>query len=70
MTTYSFDAMSLRPPLDLRRGTKVIFGPDRRVGVLERPSPNGEEWLVKDRFGKFWVATNRIVLEDEETATH
>jgi hypothetical protein len=56
--------------LDLRAGTKIIFGPDRRVGELVRPSPNGEEWLVKDRFGKFWVATNRIVLEDEETAAH
>ena len=62
--------MSLRPPLELRRGMTVIFGPDRRVGELVRSSPNGEEWLVKDRFGKFWVATNRIVLEDEETATH
>jgi len=62
--------MSRRPPLDLRPGTKVIFGPDRRVGELVRSSPNGEEWLVKDRFGKVWVATNYIVLEDEETATH
>jgi hypothetical protein len=32
--------------------------------------PNGEEWLVKDRFGQFWVATNRLVLADEETAAH
>ena len=62
--------MSSRPPLELRRGTKVIFGPDRRVGELVRPSPNGEEWLVKDRFGKVWIATNHIVLEDEETAAH
>jgi len=59
-----------RPPLDLRSGTKVIFGADHRVGELVRSSPNGEEWLVKDRFGKFWLATNRIVLADEETATH
>ncbi|HEX9267425.1 MAG TPA: hypothetical protein VF965_08085 [Candidatus Limnocylindria bacterium] len=59
-----------RPPLDLRSGVKVIFGPDHRVGELVRSSPNGEEWLVKDRFGKFWVATNHIVLEDEETAAH
>jgi len=49
---------------------KVIFGADRRVGELVRSSPNGEEWLVKDRFGKFWLATNHIVLEDEETAAH
>jgi len=59
-----------RPPLDLRSGVKVIFGPDHRVGELVRSSPNGEEWLVKDRFGKFWVATNRLILEDEETAAH
>jgi hypothetical protein len=70
MTTYSFDAMSRRPPIELRSGTKVIFGPDRRVGELVRAMPNGEEWLVKDRFGQFWVATNRLVLADEETAAH
>jgi hypothetical protein len=62
--------MSRRPPLDLRAGVKVRFGHDGRIGELVRPSPNGEEWLVKDRFGKFWVATNRLELEDEETATH
>lgn len=56
--------------MELRAGTKVIFGPDRRVGELVRPSPNGEEWLVKDRFGNFWVATNRLILEDEESAAH
>lgn len=63
--------MTRRPPIELRRGTKVRFGPDARVGELERASPNGEEWLVKDRFGKFWVATNRLrLVEDEETAAH
>jgi hypothetical protein len=58
------------PPIELRAGMKVRFGHDRRVGELVRSSPNGEEWLVKDRFGKFWVATNRLLLGDEETATH
>ena len=62
--------MSPRPPIEPRAGTKVIFGPDRRVGELVRTSPNGEEWLVKDRFGKFWVDANRLVLADEETAAH
>src|SRR5205823_1964686 len=57
--------MSRRPPIELRAGVKVRFGPDRRLGELVRSSPNGEEWLVKDRFGKFWVATNRLILEDE-----
>jgi hypothetical protein len=59
-----------QPPIEPRAGVKVRFGPDRRVGELMRPSPNGEEWLVKDRFGKFWVATNRLVLQDEEAAAH
>lgn len=40
------------------------------MGELVRAMPNGEEWLVKDRFGQFWVATNRLVLADEETAAH
>jgi hypothetical protein len=62
--------MTSRPPIELRAGTKVRFGPDRRIGELVRASPNGEEWLVKDRFGKFWVATNRLVLEDDEAAAH
>jgi hypothetical protein len=62
--------VSRRPPIELRPGTKVRFGYDQRIGELVRASPNGEEWLVKDRFGKFWVATNRLRLEDEETAAH
>ncbi|TMC68462.1 MAG: hypothetical protein E6J13_14280 [Chloroflexi bacterium] len=62
--------MTSRPPIELRAGTKVRFGHDRRIGELIRSAPNGEEWLVKDRFGKFWVATNRLVLADEETAAH
>src|SRR3989442_1673763 len=62
--------MSPRPPLDLRRGTKVIFGPDRRVGELVRPSPNGEEWLGGDPLGEFWVARNHTVLGAAETPPH
>ena len=62
--------MTRRPPFEPRPGSKVRFGPDGSVGELIRSSPNGEEWLVKDRFGKFWVATNRLILEDEETAAH
>jgi len=49
---------------------KVRFGPDRRVGELVRASPNGEEWLVKDRFGRFWVNVIRLEPADEETAAH
>jgi len=60
--------MSLRPPLDLRLGMSVIFGADRRVGELVRPSPYGEEWLANDRFGKLWLARRHSVLADWVTA--
>ena len=62
--------MRNRPPLELRSGMKVRFGPDRRIGELVRASPNGEEWLVKDRFGRFWVSVTRLEPADEETAAH
>jgi hypothetical protein len=62
--------MSSRPPIELRPGTKVRFGPDQRIGEVVRVSPNGEEWLVKDRFGRFWVNGNRLRLLDDETAAH
>lgn len=62
--------MTRRPPIELRPGTKVRFGPDQRVGELVRRSPNGEEWLVKDRFGRFWVNWDRLLPADEEAASH
>ena len=57
-------------PLELRSGMKVRFGPDHRIGELVRPSPNREEWLVKDRLGRFWVSATRLDPVDEETAAH
>ncbi len=62
--------MTTRPPIELRPGVKVRFGPDQSVGELVRASPNGEEWLVKDRFGRFWVSTDRLSLADGEPAAH
>jgi hypothetical protein len=56
--------LTARPPIELRPGIKVRFGPDQRVGELVRSSPNGEEWLVKDRLGRFWVSVNRLRLAD------
>ena len=55
-------------PLELRSGMRVRFGPDHRIGELVRPSPNGEEWLVKDRLGRFWVSATRLELADETAA--
>ena len=55
-------------PLELRSGMRVRFGPDHRIGELVRPSPNREEWLVKDRLGRFWVSATRLELADETAA--
>jgi len=55
-------------PLELRSGMRVRFGPEHRIGELVRPSPNGEEWLVKDRLGRFWVSATRLELADETAA--
>ncbi|TMG54970.1 MAG: hypothetical protein E6H84_08410 [Chloroflexi bacterium] len=62
--------MTRRPPFEPRPGSKVRFGPDGSVGELIRSSPNGEEWLVKNRLGRFWVSTMRLNPADEEAAAH
>lgn len=54
----------ISPPLELRPGTKVQYraadSAEWREGTLVRASVNGEEWLVKNRFGKFWVNVGRL----------
>jgi hypothetical protein len=62
--------MTRRPPFEPHVGAKVRFGHDQRIGELVRQSPNGEEWLVKDRHGRFWVDTGRLRPADEEAAAH
>jgi len=51
-------------PLELRRGARVRYTPahsgEVREGVIVRSSPNREEWLVKNRFGEFWLNVNRL----------
>ena len=55
--------------IDLRSGTKVRYasaqGDPWRDGVLVRASPNGEEWLVKNRFGRFWIHVTRLRPAEE-----
>ena len=50
--------------VELRRGARVRYIPahsgESREGVIVRSSPNGEEWLVKNRFGEFWLNVNRL----------
>lgn len=59
----------ISPELELRSGGRVRYlaadSGEWREGTLVRSSPTGEEWLVKNRFGKYWLHVNRLrpVLE-------
>ena len=50
--------------LELRPGQKVRYLPvhstDWREGELVRSNPSGEEWLVRNRFGRFWIHVSRL----------
>jgi hypothetical protein len=54
----------ISPPLELRPGAKVQYraadSDEWREGTLVRASPNNEEWLVKNRFGKYWLHVSRL----------
>ena len=54
----------ISPPLDLRPGVTVRYhaaeSNEWREGTLVKGSANGEEWLVKNRFGKFWLQVSRL----------
>ncbi len=51
-------------PLELRPGTTVQYlaadSGEWRDGTLVRSSSTGEEWLVKNRFGKYWLQVSRL----------
>jgi hypothetical protein len=61
----------INQPLELRPGARVRYNAadsgEWREGTLVKGSVNGEEWLVKNRFGKFWLHYSRLrpVLEPE-----
>jgi hypothetical protein len=62
-------------PLELRSGASVRYSPahsgEWREGKLVRASQTGEEWLVKNRFGEFWLQVNRLrPPEDEPQPDH
>jgi hypothetical protein len=54
----------ISPTLDLRPGVIVQYraadSNEWREGVLVKGSANGEEWLVKNRFGKYWLHVSRL----------
>ena len=51
-------------PLELRPGVTVQYlaaaSNEWQDGVLVKGSANGEEWLVKNRFGSFWLQVGRL----------
>ena len=55
--------------LELRAGERVRYSPAHtdtwREGKLVRPSPTGEEWLVENRFGRFWLHVSRLRPPDD-----
>jgi hypothetical protein len=63
----------ISPELELRSGARVRYlaadSGEWRDGTLVRGSPTGEEWLVKNRFGKYWLHVSRLrpALELGET---
>jgi hypothetical protein len=54
----------ISPELELRPGTLVRYlaadSDEWREGTLVKQSPNSEEWLVKNRFGKYWLHVSRL----------
>ena len=54
----------MSPSLELRSGVAVEYvaadSGEWREGKLVRGSPTGEEWLVKNRFGQFWLHVSRL----------
>jgi len=54
----------ISPTLELRSGAVVQYlaaeSNEWREGTLVRSSPTGEEWLVKNRFGKYWLHVSRL----------
>jgi len=54
----------MAPKLELRKGAHVLYrSPVEdawQQGELMHGSPTGEEWLVKNRFGQFWVPVTQL----------
>jgi hypothetical protein len=55
--------------LELRPGGTVQYraadSGEWRLGTLVKGSANNEEWLVKNRFGKYWLHVSRLRPADE-----
>jgi hypothetical protein len=59
--------------LELRKGTRVLYrltDGTWRDGTLVRGAPNDEEWLLKTRFGDYWVPVTRLRPSGEPQPGH
>jgi hypothetical protein len=53
----------MAPRLELRKGERVLYRLADGTwleAALVRGSPSGEEWLVKNRFGRYWVHVTQL----------
>lgn len=53
----------MAPRLELRKGARVLYRLADGTwleAALVRGSPSGEEWLVKNRFGRYWVPVTQL----------
>src|SRR5258705_2950454 len=64
----------MAPTLDLRKGAPVLYrSPVADIwqeGELVRGSPTGEEWLVKNRFGQYWVTVTQLPAREGPPTGH
>jgi len=64
----------MAPTLDLRKGARVLYRSPVadmwQEGVLVHGSTTGEEWLVKNRFGKHWVSVTQLRPAPESQPGH
>jgi len=60
--------------LELRKGARVLYRSPMedawQTGELIHGSPTGEEWLVKNRFGQYWVSVTRLRPATEPQPDH
>jgi hypothetical protein len=54
----------MAPTLELRKGTRILYRSAAEDMLQEgqhvRGSTTGEEWLVKNRFGEYWVPVTQL----------
>ena len=64
----------MAPVLDLRKGARVLYRSPVadmwQEGELVKGSTTGEEWLVKNRFGRHWVAVTQLRPSEEPQLGH